>query len=720
MALKPNKKTQAASNAKSEKVKKPKVQQTHSGGKGTLWSRINPVTSVGSKLFLFFFLSICLIVSIVGWQSYTTSKDIITKEVSKSSHQTIIQVREKLGMVYDSFEATTLQFILDDAYSERVSDLVDVLGDQGANQYEKLQVTKTLEETMLNIILADSRIDSLSFISTDGTLLVSTDTLNVKKGLAEEDWFQKATELDGRPYWAGTRKGGFISEQGIDTFALTRLVKNKMSGETYGVILMELKLSVIGDQLNNIQLGETGSKYVIDENHQIVFAANPDLIAQSTDLLKNVKKTDRLSDTETVTREDGEELLLVYDQSPSNNWTVASTIAISELTESTSEIANITTIMLLVSIVLALLVGFIMVKLVAAPLSNLRNLMNEGERGNLAVRTKVKTKDEIGQVGESFNRMMEEITKLVVATNQSASDVLDTAVHLSTVSKNTAISAKEITLATEQIAEGASTLAVEAERGNEITNHFSQQMNKVVDSNQELGVSAQQIQRAGEKGSHHMAELITKTNTTEEMTRAMVARVDRLKENTSSIQKVLDVLHNMTKQTNILSLNATIEASRAGAAGKGFMVVADEIRNLADQSRQNIDVVGQITLSILTEMEETASALAEAYPLYQEQLASVKDASDIFTNVQSEMQSFVESLDETTQSIEQLNRSQQTLSEAMSSVSAVSEESSATSEEVASLSGQQQSASEGLVELAEKLEGLSKSLQESLNRFKTE
>src|SRR5690606_4809182 len=156
-------------------------------------------------------------------------------------------------------------------------------------------------------------------------------------------------------------------------------------------------------------------------------------------------------------------------------------------------------------------------------------------------------------------------------------------------------------------------------------------------------------------------------------------KVDHLKESTSSITQILEVLNDITRQTNILSLNATIEAARAGSAGKGLMVVADEIRKLADQSQNLIQTVAQITAKIQSEIGETVDVLSQAYPLFQEQIGSVKEADLIFKNVQSQMNGFIQQLDGVTASIHELENSQHSLSEAMGSVSAVSEQSSATS-----------------------------------------
>ncbi|MNI46128.1 Methyl-accepting chemotaxis protein McpC [compost metagenome] len=244
-------------------------------------------------------------------------------------------------------------------------------------------------------------------------------------------------------------------------------------------------------------------------------------------------------------------------------------------------------------------------------------------------------------------------------------------------------------------------------------------MNKVIEFNLRMEDSADRVYQISSQGTEYMNDLITKTNSTEELTSSMVSKVDRLKESTISIHKILEVLKAMTQQTNILSLNASIEAVRAGAAGKGFMVIADEIRNLSDQSKNSIGIVQTITSDIQQEVEETVELLLTASPLFTEQIHSVKEAATIFDHVREEMDLFIQHNTTSTASIKELNQSQLILTDSISNVSAVAEQSSAASEEVASIAAEQLNSSEKLVDLSNKLEDLSEKLKESLILFQT-
>jgi methyl-accepting chemotaxis protein len=418
--------------------------------------------------------------------------------------------------------------------------------------------------------------------------------------------------------------------------------------------------------------------------------------------------------------ENADSRMVAYYKTKLAGWNLVAHMPVSSLVKDADKIFNFTLIIALVAAFIAILIGIFVARSIGRPLVLLRNLMQQGAKGNLTVRANYQSQDEIGQLGKSFDVMMEQITGLVQQTRLSAQQVLETAGELTNSSKTTAVAAREIATATDEISNGAAGLATESERGNELTHHIGIQMKKVIEANLEMGTAAADVQSSSEQGTRYMSELISKTNLTEEMIRSMVEKVDNLKESTRSIRKILDVLNNMTKQTNILSLNATIEAARAGTAGKGFMVVADEIRKLADQSRQSIDIVGQITETIQKEIDETVKVLSNATPIFQEQIQSVKEADTIFKQVTNHMGGFIEQLSAVSDSISTLDQSQVVLSDAMTNVSAVAEQSLATSEEVASLSSEQLSISDGLVKLSDQLEHLSNSLKDTLSKFEVE
>ncbi len=667
----------------------------------------NPIKSVGLKLFLIIFLSIVIFVVVVGLLGYNTSKNIIKDKVAESSVETIRQANGKLDLMLNTYESLSLQLMLNTELNVLYTSLLEGKGDEYAQLLNQQAITSALN----NYLFADSNLISIQFYFTNGKVISTGGNLLTYQQVKEMPWHIKTMENSGKVTWLPTVQEGYSKAR--PSFGLARKLTNPSTTVEIGTVLIEIKTEALGDQLAGLAEGDNHI-LLVDSDNNITYSEDPNLIT----LPSKVQLTANSDGDyyESIGQFD-EEALIAFNRSPVTGWNLVGTYPVDSLVEDAKEILNQTFIIALLAALVAVGIGFVVARMIGRPLVQLRNLMKEGEQGNLQVRTNIRSKDEIGQLGQSFNEMMERITTLVKQTNHSAQQVLVNAEELLDSSKRTALSAKEISVATEEIASGASTLAVEAERGNDLTNHIGGQMLQVVEANLQMGTSASEVRRVSEQGIEYMSQLISKTSSTEMMTRSMVEKVDKLKESTNSIRKILEVLSSVSKQTNILSLNATIEAARAGAAGKGFMVVADEIRKLADQSRQSIGIVGTITETIQQEIDETVEVLSEAYPLFQEQIGSVKEADLIFKNVQNNMGGFISQLDGVTESIQQLEQSQLTLSEAMSSVSAVSQQSSATSEEVASLSTEQLNVSQGLVQLAEKLEALSNDLKKSLSSF---
>lgn len=698
------------------KWRKPKIESVHNITEANITKEGNTVKenskrrkrlpfirSVGGRILLTFFICTVTLVLVSGQLFYSIAKDVIQTKVSEAYQQTVASSGDKLGMIYEKYESLSMQFIANHDIRNGIIKLT-----AGRTEAEREAAIDELDGRLQAIMLTEDQVKGIHILDINGDHLYSQGSQMTSGNYTNEDWFERMVDMNRFAYWVPTQKGGY-SEQTRDAFGITRLVKDT-SNNNVAMIFLEIRVDALYGTMNAIELGEDGEVFILAGDEQIIATRNSDLIGE------NYVHFD--AEHTTFVDDDDVERLQVYHKSDVNYWTIIGTVSVNELVKDARQIFYATLIIAGIAAVIAILIGIVIARSVGVPLRKLTALMEEGADGNLSIRANFKNKDEIGRVGQSFDRMMGQISSLVEQTNESASEVLSTATWLADVSKQTSLSAREISAASEEIAGGATTLAAEAERGNELTQDISSQMGQVIEANVEMGQSAHDVQQSSERGTLYMDQVIEKTNQTEDMTREMVNKVDQLKDNTSSIRKILELLDGITRQTNILSLNATIEAARAGAAGKGFMVVADEIRKLADQSKESISVVGEITDSIQQEINETVQVLSEAYPIFQEQTESVKEADEIFKQVQNKMGGFIHHLDGVTDSIQHLEESQEVLTDAMSNVSAVSEESSATSEEVASLTVEQIKVSEGLVKLAQELEDLSHSLQESLNRFK--
>ncbi|MEK5477385.1 methyl-accepting chemotaxis protein [Paenibacillus sp. FSL R5-0407] len=637
------------------------------------------------------------------------AKGTIQKNAESANLQTIVQTSQKLDIVLKKYEENLQQMFLDDEMQSAIMDA----SLSNISDYDRFTVTNKMRTRLNGLTFSTKGILSVYMISPDNIVddVISGNTnLTFLESVRTQPWFDEVAKTS-KVMWMNVPEE---KNSGSSVFRLVRSVQSVSSMKRF-VLIADINLEVLNEYLKELNLGKGSEIQMLTPDNVVVGSSIDGEEGKPTGI--DMSKAEGPTNSIFTKNSQGKSVLAVYNTQETSGWKLVGTVATAELVKDANGILLTTYISAAVVALITILIAMWMVRMIAHPLGNLRNLMEEGARGNLNVRMETKAKDEIGQLTGSFNLMMEHITELVKQTNNSAKDVLDTASELTHASNKTALSAKEIAVATEEIANGATSLANEAERGNTLTENISRQMERVIHANKEMEDSAHQVEKSSQLGTEYLNGLLAKTNMTVEMINALTDKVDSLKASTNSVLKVLDVMQNITQQTNILSLNATIEAARAGAAGRGFMVVADEIRQLADQSRQSITMVGQITDNIQQEMNETVQALSDASPLFQEQISSVKETSQIFVSVQEQMGGFIRHLDTVTSSIDELNSSQNVLSEAMGNVSAVAQQSSATSEQVASLSSEQQTVGDQLVQLSNKLENVSNGLKESLSKF---
>lgn len=659
-----------------------------------------------------FFIATMGIVLSLGYISYSVARHTIENNALSSNEQTVQQTAEKLDVMLLRFEDRLGQLV----YNKEIQNAVKSGADSSPDLEDRRVQTSRIAEELNHWLGSAAGIRAVYLAPANEALPVSsagTQDSVFMEGIRETTWYKKLLEQPQSLWITQSLKQG----ETAGAFHLAKSVADSSGGAAY-IAICDIETKGVEEELSKVNLGmgsyiqllTSGDELIASSQHQ---EADTYLRLGGT-LFKGVSQ---VSGSLPTKDEQGEPILAVYGTLETSGWRLLGVVPSANLIHDAGRILDTTYIAVAAAAVIAILIGLWMVRMVSKPLARLKDLMFQGAEGDLRVRTGVVTRDEIGQLTGSFNTMMERINELVVHTNETAREVLETADALSGVSLKTAAAAKDIASATEEIAGGAGGLALEADRGNEMTAQIAARMDSVFAAAREMGGTAHSVDHFSREGVARLQELLERTQKTGGMTEHLVLKVNELKDTASTVTHVLAAMQGIAQQTNILSLNASIEAARAGEAGKGFKVVADEIRQLADQSRDSIAMVAEITGRIMSDMHETEAALTEVAPLFKEQTAAVKGTSDIFIAVQEQMSQFILRLDSVAQSIEGLNQSQGVLSETIGNVSSFAEESSAASEEVASLSSEQQNVSDYLVELSGRLEKASLLLKERLSKF---
>lgn len=671
--------------------------------------------SVGVKIFIVVFAAVVIVSAVLGISSYLMSKQIIRGQVGLASSQAVEQAADKLDFLFAEYEAISRQLAVDQVLRTDLETVtnqnVDIVRKTEAETRirNKLDAMRGSDERLVGIRLISPGDFSNTYASSGASPPSNEDAVQTK--------IKAIQDAQGKPLWIPGQKRGFFETFAKPSVTMGRVLQNLKHPEAEYILLIEIKDEALRHTLSNLKMGRSGEVRILTADNVIVHAADPELIETTSDVGLDERQLQIGEASFTMEDANGVKQLVVYRQLQSVDWRIVGYAPESDFLSAADKLIWVTVFVLCFAVLVALAIGYYLFRMVGKPLMKLCRLMEEGERGNLRVRTNFKSRDEIGQLGQSFNRMLEQISLLVVRTNTSAEELLINAEHLAKASRDTSQFAGEIASATGEIAAGAANLAVEAEKGVDIAGEIGQQMDYVISLNASMDASAGRVSEVSRKGREYMDNLVEKTESVTRMTGLIEENSAKLSQSTHSIRSILAPMVEMTKQTNILSLNASIEASRAGAAGKGFLVIAEEIRKLSAESNEAIQTVSAMTEEIQTAIENTVNVLMQVTPMFGEQLLSVKEASTIFQNVVQEMERFVTDIQSSSASVHELRSSQQVLSEFIASVSSVVQQTTASTEEVASMSSEQFKISEELVELANRLEGLSETLKQSLSSF---
>lgn len=380
---------------------------------------------------------------------------------------------------------------------------------------------------------------------------------------------------------------------------------------------------------------------------------------------------------------------------------------------------TVASIALVISIFIGVLVMLFIRKTITSPLKNIVNEANIIASGDLSRQDfVVKTKDEIGQLGKSFNLMKSNLANLIKNMQKNSEQVSAAAQELSA-------STEEITATTEDVTTRVSHTAERSQISAHASNESARAMEetaagvqRIAEATQKLHGNSVDATQTAQNGGQIIQDAQQQMHIISTSTNSVNDLVQKLAQQTEEINNISQIITAITDQTNLLALNAAIEAARAGEHGKGFAVVADEVRKLAEQSKNSANSIVNLTLEIKADTENVERAVSDS-------LVSVKDGVNIITNAGQSFTSIVEAVTEMSLQIEEISATSEQLSASAEQVTASvneiangSKESSSHLEMIAAAVEEQTATMQQVNAVAATLSDNAQNLQQEIQQFK--
>lgn len=333
------------------------------------------------------------------------------------------------------------------------------------------------------------------------------------------------------------------------------------------------------------------------------------------------------------------------------------------------------------SAITAVVIGFITVAIciffsiltavkIANPLKAMANAVKQIAQGDLTIQdVQVKSKDEIGTLARAFNDMKQSIQALIRSSGETAHELSAVAEELTASTTQVTATSNYVATTVEDIASSSKISSTVSNEASLAINETTAGIQQIADATYSVLGKAKQTKETADAGQLTIEHAQQQMNTIFHSTKETATLIARLTKQSEEIQNITKVITDITEQTNLLALNAAIEAARAGEHGKGFAVVADEVRKLASQSKDSAQNIVQLTSDILREtknveaavlhgqttVEQGVEVIAQAGTAFHKIVHAIEDMTDEVTTVTAITQEMSASSEEISASIQELN-----------------------------------------------------------------